>query len=173
MDDLPAAERPDRKHQEVLTNFRARIAANPSDARAYYSMAWWWHCRKQYASAIEHYDSAIRLDATLSDAIRDRAWLCATCPDPAYRNGSRAIADARLALDTAVAHDHLDSDWRCRRFLQALAAAHAESGDFAAAIQAQSEALQVSTTRVAGQQVRERLAQLQRGEPIRSPEPIS
>lgn len=173
MDAVSFEGRPDRKHQKVLANFRARVAANPNDARAYYAMAWWWHCRRQYSAALEHYDSAVRLDATLSDALRDRASVYATCPDPTFRNGSRAVADAKLALDLAVVHGHLDSDWRRRRFLQVLAAAHAEAGDFSAAVEVQTEALEFSTTRVARQQVRERLAQLQRGEQIRSPGPIS
>jgi membrane associated rhomboid family serine protease len=53
------------------------------------------------------------------------AWLLATCPDAAVRDGAKAVAFARRACDR--------DQWTHASVIDTLAAAYAESGDFASA----------------------------------------
>ena len=66
------------------------------------------------------------------------AWLQATCPDKKYRDGSKALDNAKRA-------DDLDGrkNWQC---CCTLAAAYAETHDFAKACQWQSKAVELAKT---------------------------
>ena len=76
---------------------------------------------REYAEALTWYQEAIEHDPENADAYVELAWLLATHPDKRYRNGQRAISLVRKALAIGSAHPAL---------LEALAAAHAEAGDF-------------------------------------------
>jgi tetratricopeptide (TPR) repeat protein len=54
----------------------------------------------KYAEALKELNYVISLHpqrVTLGRALRQRAWLGATCPNPAFRNGQQAIKDAKAA----------------------------------------------------------------------------
>lgn len=67
------------------------------------------------------------------EAANNLAWLLSVSPDPAVRNGREAVGWARK---TAAESRH--SNWHC---LDTLAAALAETGDFAEAVRTQQAAL--------------------------------
>ena len=67
------------------------------------------------------------------------AWILATIPDPAVRDGERAIELARRAIQRSKGQE-------CRAF-DALAAALAETGQFPAAIDAAEQASTIALTR--------------------------
>jgi len=67
-------------------------------------------------------------------------------PDPTYRDGEGAVRDASGAIALARAARELTTSWKHRVFLQTLAAALAERGDFEAA--AERHALPYCITRV-------------------------
>jgi tetratricopeptide (TPR) repeat protein len=83
--------------------------------------------------ALADLDAAIRIDPRNGSAYDRLAWLRATCPDPRYRDGQRAVEAARRACELLHGREP--------RELETLAAAYAQAGDFNAAVQWQTRAI--------------------------------
>jgi len=137
---------PDEKTLSLIREFEAAIARNPDDADAYATMGLWWHRRGDHSKALDHYNAAIHLAPSFARALCARASLLATCPDPRYRDGGSAVRDATAALAAARKNGELYSNSRNLMYLQTLAAAHAEHGDFNEAMRFQQEALGYTDT---------------------------
>jgi len=79
-----------------------------------------------YSRALADYDRVISITSSLplnrALAQNGRAWLHATCPNASFRNANQAVADAKSACD--------ETSWREVAYIDTLAAAHAEKGDF-------------------------------------------
>jgi tetratricopeptide (TPR) repeat protein len=89
------------------------------------------------------------------------AWLLATCPEAAIRNGAEAVTHATTACEL--------TQWNDAGFLDTLAAAYAETGDFAQAIKYVEEAILKMRARASYQkEVEEHLVRFQRKEPWRA-----
>jgi tetratricopeptide (TPR) repeat protein len=92
-----------------------------------------------YSFALADYDRIAKITPstwplTLASALAHRARLRASCPDPSFRNTSRAIADAKLACDA--------SSWAKANYVSMLAAAYAQGGDFDSAIRFEQKAIE-------------------------------
>jgi hypothetical protein len=130
-------------------------------------MGLWWYWNGAYAGASERFDSAVRLDPKFSRALCWRAALRGTCPDPIYRDGKGAVSDASGAIALARAGRELSTNWKHRVYLETLAAALAERGDFEAAAEVERQALPYCITRINEERAWTRIAQFQRGERLR------
>jgi tetratricopeptide (TPR) repeat protein len=88
----------------------------------------------QYADAETELRDIVARHPDFPSARKNLAWLLATCPDPRLRSGREAVQCATHALEAI--------HWDQPAWLEVLAAAHAESGDFdtAAAWQAKATA---------------------------------
>jgi Flp pilus assembly protein TadD len=99
-----------------------------------------------------------------SPACNNLAWILATSPLDAVRNGARAVDFARQANQIARGQDP--------NVLSTLAAAYAEAGRFTDAITAAQEALRLATARNDTALINDLRLQLgcyQRGSPFRVP----
>ena len=89
-----------------------------------------------------------------------KAWLLATCPVEKYRDGKKAVEFAHKAIA-----NHQNPR---REFLEVLAAAHAEAGDFTEAVRWQERALQDSiSAQEPGDAARRRLELYRNKQPYR------
>jgi Tfp pilus assembly protein PilF len=92
----------------------------------------------KYAEASKEYDYLVSLHpkrVTLARVLSDRAWFYATCPNGSFRNGQRAVKDAKAACSIMV--------WQDEDMMDTLAAAYAETGDFNLAVQYAAQALAI------------------------------
>lgn len=92
--------------------------------------------RAAYPEARQLYLDAMENDSSFLWSANNLAWLEATCRDEVGRNGPEAVKYALLACDA--------SKWRCWQFIDTLAAAYAECGDFATAITCVERAIQLA-----------------------------
>lgn len=119
-----------------------------------------WSKRKDYGRALADCNQAVRLEPLNATGHNQRAWLLATCPDEKFRDGARAVADARLACEL--------SSWKQGSYLDTLAAAHAEIKDFPEAIKYARRALEFDDfVRTSGPEARARLKLYEEGKPYR------
>ena len=120
------------------------------------------HLRK-YADALKEFNYLISLHprpVTLARALSDRAWFQATCPDPTFRNGKQAVKDAKAACSIM--------QWKDEDMIDTLAAAYAETGDFASATRYAAQALTIKgITPLDAKRIQQHLTLFQQNRPIR------
>lgn len=181
------------EHDKALADFQEALRFDPLFAAAYYGRAAVYLTGKECQKAIRDLDTAMRyapkyaaamvrraevwmacgnpkralsdlVDAIIADdrypaAYRLKAWLQATCADESIRKGKAAVEAARKAIELKETGGE---SW------EALAAALAESGDFAGAVEAQKQA-QADNWHVKekGEEVKKRLELYEAKRPFR------
>ena len=83
--------------------------------------------------ALADLEAAIRIEPNDAESQQGHAWILATSADPKIRNGQQAVASATRACEL--------TGWKIPHGLATLAAAYSETGDFAAAVQCQQQAI--------------------------------
>ncbi len=140
-----------RQDDDALADFShaAELAhAHRSPARVlavlYYGRALIRREQRDTAAEADELDRVTRTDAGFTDAFNDLAWIRATNPDPALRNGRQAVTLARHACQVVPGSV---------KYLDTLAAAYAEAGDFKHAADAERNAIKAAQVdaRTAGQ----------------------
>jgi tetratricopeptide (TPR) repeat protein len=115
------------KWELARADFSAAVKLSPKDAELLCQRAHAQARLKQFSQAIGDCETALPLANDRAVVCNELAWLLATAPDAKLRDGKRAI---RLALEACQA-----SYWANGVYVDTLAAAYAESGDFPKAIQ--------------------------------------
>jgi tetratricopeptide (TPR) repeat protein len=88
--------------------------------------------RREYNQALADFTEQISRYPDLFQAHHRRAEILATCPDGRFRNGKEAIASATRACEL--------TSWERADAVATLAAAYAEAGDFARAVDYEQKA---------------------------------
>lgn len=151
------------KFAEAITRLKGIVEQQPQATQAWYRMSQLAMQSGQMADAVEYLQRTHELAPADSMIAGNLAWMLATTPDEAVRNGQRAVELAKLAVEA--------TQRQSAQMLDALAAAHAEAGDFQAAQQVANEALErvgddPALQGLAGA-IRERLKGYEQGEPFR------
>ncbi len=149
----------DGKPQEAIVPLQQVLALQPDLAEAHYKLGTTWAKLGKFDDATNCCDRALRLNAELSPALADCAWLLATHDGATTNDVSRAVEWAARAC-----HLTRNADPAC---LDALAAAYAAAGQFSNAVTVASQALDLAKAPLQ-RQIAERLNSYRAGRPYRA-----
>ncbi len=154
----------EKKYEEAMRDLNTAIRAEPYSPYNPFARAVVYESLGKPQLALINYANALRLGPPqdVRAAINNQiAWLQATSPDPAVRNGKRAVAHAEAAYRFAT---------RKSDYIDTLAAAYAEAGNFEKAVNHQESAIakaEGNAEELRG--FRNRLALYRAGKPYRQP----
>jgi tetratricopeptide (TPR) repeat protein len=149
-----------RRPAEAMAQFQRALEIKPDCAAAHVGLGNALLARNQFAEAVPHFRTALQLQPDSAEFLKNWAWLLATCPAEAWRNGPEAIEHAKRA-------NHLCGGER-PDILDVLAAAYAEAGWFPEAVATARKALQLAVQQkasVLADALRARLALYEAGRP--------
>src|SRR5262249_18051372 len=105
-------------YAKAIVDYDEAVRVDPKYFYARTSRGDFWYERGEYGKAIADYDMASQLRPGEASPFNSRAWVWATCPDPVYRDGKRAIESATRACEL--------TEGKVCYMLEALAAGYAE-----------------------------------------------
>ena len=126
------------KVSDALPHFLAALKYEPENPDLHYAIALAQVLQGHRELAIQSFREALRLKPEWPEALNNLAWILATHPDPALRNGPEAVQLSELAC-------RLD-DNKEPSYLGTLDAAYAETGNFDQAILTAEKAKTLATT---------------------------
>jgi tetratricopeptide (TPR) repeat protein len=148
--------------QGAIQEWRSALSLDPKYAEAHVSLGDALYAQGRTAEALAHWRDGIQLQPNDPPTLRRVAWVLATSPDAAIRDGAEAQAFAVRALELSGGKD--------AQVLDALAAAYAEKGQFANAAltarRAQAHAAQENQPALA-HDIGVRIALYEAGQPFR------
>jgi hypothetical protein len=113
--------------------------------------------QKRIEEAQAQFAAVLQLNPNNMTALNNRAMIWATSPEAQYRDGPRAVESATRACEL--------SGWQNAGYLDTLAAAYAEAGDFAAAVHWQTRAIALLDDPAIQEDFRSRLTLYQHNQP--------
>lgn len=119
-------------YDKAIADYNAAIKLAPDHAMLHRNRGIAWRHQKEYRKALADFNEAIRLQPDQAGGYNSRAWLFATCSDPAIASPAQAVEDARRACEL--------SSWKSADFLETFATACAAQGNFEEAVKWQSRA---------------------------------
>ncbi|HWB60863.1 MAG TPA: tetratricopeptide repeat protein [Chthoniobacteraceae bacterium] len=117
----------------AMKDYDEALLIEPGNALAYVNRGLLRESAGDYRKAILDFESALQADPANGLARNNLAWVLATCPQAAFRDGKKAVEFATKACESA--------QWKNLDYVDTLAAAYAEVGDFAQAVKWESQYL--------------------------------
>ena len=149
-----------KDYAKAIEEFTALLDQNPNYFFALYNRSEAYLRSKQFSWALRDIQAAMANEAKVPGLHMNLARVLATAPDAKLRDGKLAIESAKKALDMIK--------YRDGRFLDTLAAAYAEAGEFDKAVETQQKAFDdPEFMKDEGDAARKRLAMYRDKKPFR------
>jgi tetratricopeptide (TPR) repeat protein len=111
-----------RRFREALADYDRAVKLEPGKVEAVVNRGDANRNLGQWREAAEDYQKAVSLDFRSGRAYQSSAWMMATCPEEKYRKADLAVLAAERAVELAEEEDF--------KYLDTLAAAYANAGDY-------------------------------------------
>lgn len=120
---------------EAIKHLQYALQVDPKNVQAHTTLGLALSIQGNASAAIQQYTRALKLNQDSPEALNNLAWIHATHPDPALRDGARAVLLAERCSELmGQGADTLDT----------LAAAYAEAGRFDHAVLCQTKAVELA-----------------------------
>jgi tetratricopeptide (TPR) repeat protein len=147
--------------EEAGAQFEEAVRIDPGSVEARSNLGAFLSGQGRIEEALAQFDEALRLNPSNAQVYRNQAMIWAA-GQAKYRDGRRAVEAATRACAL--------TEWKNPAFLDTCAAAHAEAGDFDAAVRWQSRAIDLLTDENQKADFRSRLELYQARKPYREPD---
>ncbi len=111
-----------REFEPAKDYYRKALKKDASFAAAHFGLGLLLAAQAEWSEAITHYRRALKIRPDDINTLERLAWLLATCPAQKFRDGIQAVDLAKRANSMSGGRDV--------RYLNTLAAAYAEAGEF-------------------------------------------
>ncbi len=122
---------------EAIAHWQKAAEIAPAFAQARFNLGNAFYLQGRTTSALAEWREGLRLDPNNPAALKQTAWVLATCDDGDDRDGAQALELAQRAAQLSGGRDP--------SILDALAAAYAETGRYSEAVQTARKALAAAT----------------------------
>ena len=153
----------DAAYAEEIALLRVRVDHNRNDVEAHIDLGKALIARGHRDEAFAEFHAGIKLKPKDADRLKDLAWYLATSPHTNERDGKSAVEFATRACEL--------TEWKNPDYLNTLAAACAESGDFDAAVKWQMKAIELLPDEKEKEDYRTRLKLYQEKKPYHTASP--
>ncbi|MBW1912994.1 MAG: tetratricopeptide repeat protein, partial [Deltaproteobacteria bacterium] len=133
---------------DAVFGYKRAVAMNPYYAEAYHKLGLAFKAQGKLNDAIGSYREVIRLEPDNHEVYNELAWIYATSPQEAIRNGDEAVILATRACEL--------TGFKKSESLDTLAAAYAEQGKFDKAVEYQLRAIELAPPQI-GKDLQKRL----------------
>lgn len=119
----------------AISDYSIALKKDPGLLDAYTSRGVAFFRKGDYQRAQKDLDFILKKNPDNANAINQKAWMLAVCPDPRYRDGKKALELSRKAINIKTTPNYLDT----------LAAVYAENGQYQEAAKVQRKVIALLT----------------------------